>query len=235
MPQLSQTREFLKVVRLPEAERGARLIELRRVLAEKFPTEPPPKIGVIGTGIEAIDRVEGGLRLGATTEFSGSASGNSLVLAALLSMLIKEQRLGALVDCGSFFDPGSFQATALKRLLWVRCGSASEAVKAADLLLRDGNLSLLMLDLQGANMRRLGTPASTWHRFQRVGEQGTMALAVFTPQPMVEGASVKVATELQWNFESIADRRVEILSRLRARVSARRSMVTPIGREVLIA
>jgi hypothetical protein len=232
---LSQTREFSKVVRLPQAERGARLIELRRVLAEEFPTEPMPKIGVIETGLEIIDCVEGGLRLGATTEISGSAGGNSLVLAALLSMLAKEQRLGALVDCGSFFDPGSFQPPALKRLLWVRCGLAAEAIKAADLLLRDGNLSVLMLDLQGADMRRLGTPASTWHRFQRVVEQGNMALAVFTPRPMVEGASVRISTEWRWDFKAIADRRMEILAGLQAHVSARRSMVMSTGPEVLTA
>jgi hypothetical protein len=36
----------------------------------------------------------------------------------------------------------------LARLLWVRCGEPRAALKAVDLLLHDGNLRLLVLDLQ---------------------------------------------------------------------------------------
>ena len=116
----------------------------------------------------------------------------------------------------------------MKRLLWVRCGLPGEAVKAADLLLRDGNLSLLVVDLQGAECRGVGRiPASTWHRFQRVVEQGNMALAILTPRPLVEGASVKISVDWRWDFEAMADRRTELLARLSARVSSRRSLVVP--------
>lgn len=209
---------------IPSAN-GTRLIELRRVLAEKFPAAPVPKTGILPTGIEVIDRVEGGLRLGAMTEISGTPAGSSLLLAAMLSMMAKEKRLGALVDCGAFFDPGSFRPGALKRMLWVRCGLPAEAVKAADLLLRDGNLSLLVLDLQGAELR--GVPANTWHRFQRLVEQGSMALAVFTPRPLVEGASVRICVNWRWNFQAIEDRRMQLLASLGARVTSRRSLATP--------
>lgn len=236
MPIALTTRENSKIVPLPQAERGARLIELRRVLGEKFPSAPVRRSGTLATGIEAIDRVEGGLRLGALTEISGTPAGGSLILAALLSMLGKEKRLGALVDSGRFFDPGSFRPGALKRLLWVRCGLPAEAVKAADLLLRDGNLSLLIVDLQGAELRGgLRIPASTWHRFQRVVEQGDVALVIFTPRPVVEGASVRITADWRWDFEALAERRTELLSRLAARVSSRRSIATPDGLERRIA
>lgn len=228
MPITITTRPFSKVVPLLQAERGARLIELRRVLADRFPSAPARTSGILATGIEAIDRVDGGLRLGAMTEISGTPAGSALLLAALISMLGKEKRLGALVDCGSFFDASSFGAAGLKRLLWVRCRLPAEAVKAADLLLRDGNLSLLAVDLQGAECRGVGRiPASTWHRFQRVVEQGNMALAIFTPRPLVEGASVKISVDWRWNFEAMADRRTELLAGLSARVSSRRSLATP--------
>lgn len=217
-------RQNTKVVALGQAERGTRLIELRQALAKKFPAAPVPKIGILPTGIEVIDRVEGGLRLGAMTEISGTPAGSSLLLAAMISMLAKEKRLGALVDCGRYFDPGSFRPAALKRLLWVCCGLPAEAVKAADLLLRDGNLSLLVLDLQGSELR--GVPANTWHRFQRVVEQGSMALAVFTPRPMVEGASVKISVNWEYDFDAIADRRTLLLGRLAARMSSRRAIST---------
>jgi len=221
-----------RVVPLPQAARGARLIALQAVLAEKFPSVPVRQPGVLPTGIEAIDRVEGGLRLGAMTEISGTPAGSSLLLAAMLAALAKEKRIGALVDCGNFFDPGSFQPTCLKRLLWVRCGLPAEAVKAADLLLRDGNLSLLVIDLQGIGLRgAVRIPANTWHRFQRVVEQGNMALAVFSQRPMVEGASVRISLDWQWNFPSLADRRTELLAGLSARVSSRRPLAMPSGLE----
>ncbi|MGA3171978.1 MAG: hypothetical protein ABSE62_13305 [Chthoniobacteraceae bacterium] len=225
-------RQNSRVVPLPQAERGARLIALQAVLAEKFPSIPVCHTGIMPTGIEAIDRVEGGLRLGAMTEISGTQAGSSLLLAALLGTLAKEKRLGALVDCGKFFDPGSFQPSCLKRLLWVRCGLPAEAVKAADLLLRDGNLSLLVIDLQGAELRgALRIPANTWHRFQRVVEQGNMALAIFSSRPLVEGASVKIALDWRWNFPALAERRTELLTRLSARASSRRHLVMPSGLE----
>ena len=205
--------------------RGQRLADLRLVLAAKFPVAPVHQAGILPTGIQVIDRVEGGIRLGAITEISGTPAGSSLLLAAMLSMLGKEKRLGALVDCGRFFDPGSFEPLGLKRLLWVRCGLPAEAVKVADLLLRDGNLCLLILDLQGAELRGVGRiPANTWHRFQRVVEQGNMALAVFTPRPLVEGASVKISVDWRWNFEALAERRNTMLAGLVARISSRRSL-----------
>jgi hypothetical protein len=215
-----------KVVPVLLAERTARLAELRQVLAEKYPTGQLPKSGILPTGIGVIDRVEGGLRVGAVTEISGRPGGSSLMLAGLVSMLAREKRLGALVDCGEFFDPGSIAPELLKRLLWVRSGTPGDAVKTADLLLRDGNLSLLMLDLQGAELRGVGrVPANTWHRFQRVVEQSSMSLVVFTSRPLVEGASVRVAAEWGGNFEAIADRRTDLLARLSARISSRRSVV----------
>jgi hypothetical protein len=225
-------RQNSRVVPLSQADRGARLIALQAILAEKFPSIPIRHTGILPTGIEAIDRVEGGLRLGAMTEISGTPAGSSLLLAALLGTLTREKRLGALVDCGKFFDPGSFQPTCLKRLLWVRCGLPAEAVKAADLLLRDGNLSLLVIDLQGAELRgALRIPANTWHRFQRVVEQGNMALAVFSSRPVVEGASVKITVDWHWNFAALAERRKELLARLSARAFSRRHLVMPGGLE----
>jgi hypothetical protein len=58
------------VVSLP-ASRVERLAALRSVLAEKFPTAPIRANGIIATGIEALDCVEGGLRLSAMTEIAG--------------------------------------------------------------------------------------------------------------------------------------------------------------------
>jgi hypothetical protein len=216
------------VIPLP-AERGTRLIELRKLLAGKYPEEAPRRPGILETGVAAVDSLEGGLRLGALTEISGSSAGNSLLLQAMLTLLRRQKRLGALIDCGSFFDPDSFHPASLARLLWVQCATPAVAVKAADLLLRDSNLSLLLLDLQGAPARELRrVPASTWHRFQRLVEPSNTALVVFTLQPIVESAAVRVTADWPRNFAALTARRTQLLSALAARLFPRRRLTPPV-------
>jgi hypothetical protein len=212
------------------------LVELRKLLAGKYPEEAPRRPGVLETGLSAVDQLEGGLRLGALTEISGSPAGNSLLLHALLVLLRRQKRLGALIDCGSFFDPDSFHPASLRRLLWVQCTTPAIAVKAADLLLRDSNLCLLLLDLQDAGPRELRrVPASTWHRFQRLVEPSNTALLVFTRQPMIESAAVRIAAGWSWDFSKLTTRRRQLLSTLAARVFPRRHLSPPIFSEQRIA
>src|SRR5579871_2224308 len=85
--------------------RGERVIELRRLLTEKYPEEALRRAGFLETGLAVIDQVEGGLRLGALTEISGSPAGNSLLLQSMMTLLRRQRYLGALIDCGGFFDP----------------------------------------------------------------------------------------------------------------------------------
>jgi hypothetical protein len=217
------------IIPLPlESAREAQLLALRELLAGKYPEEAPHRSGFLETGVEAVDRIEGGLRLGALTEISGSAAGNSLLLQTLLERLRRQQRLGALIDCGAFFDPDSFHPASLPRLLWVQCATPAVAAKAADLLLRDGNLSLLLLDLQDARPRELRrVPASTWHRFQRLVEPSNTALVVFTRQPIVESAAVRIATTWPRNFAALTARRSQLLAALETRVFPRRRLALP--------
>ena len=215
------------IIPLP-VDRGARLIELRKLLAGKYPEETPRRAGILETGLPTVDQLEGGLRLGALTEISGSPAGNSLLLQSMMTLLRRKRHLGALIDCGSFFDPDSFHPASLPRLLWVQCPTPAIAVKAADLLLRDSNLGLLLLDLQGAKPRELRRiPASTWHRFQRLVEPSNSALVVFTRQPIVESAAVRIAAGWSWNFAALTARRTQLLAALLARVFPRRCHLTP--------
>ncbi|MEM7148126.1 MAG: hypothetical protein AAF591_23690 [Verrucomicrobiota bacterium] len=91
-----------------------------------------------------------------------------------------------LVDGSDSFDPQSHHPHTLHRLLWVRCHTAADAVKAADLLLRDGNLPLILLDLllnPLPELQRL--PPSAWHRLRALAEKTGAALLAFTPSPKI--------------------------------------------------
>jgi len=92
----------------------------------------------------------------------------------------------------------------LHQLLWVRCVQALEGVKAADLLLRDGNFPLVILDLilnPPQELRKI--PQTTWYRLQRLVESMSTACLVLTRYEMVSSAQLKVVLENSWNLESL--------------------------------
>src|SRR6185436_18590070 len=64
---------------------------------------------------------------------------------------------------------------------------------AADLLARDANLGLVVLDLRRApesDLRRI--PGPQWYRLQRAVEPTDLALVVFTPRPSVPSAQLRL-------------------------------------------
>ena len=91
---------------------------------------------------------------------------------ALLRQARRANQWVALVDAQDSFDPSKLGEAVFSRLVWVRCRDAAQALKATDLLLRDGNLPLVLLDLQmnpAAELRKI--PATTWHRWQRLSTE----------------------------------------------------------------
>ena len=92
----------------------------------------------------------------------------------------------ALVDGSDGFAPGAVPAEMLRHLVWVRCRAPGEAFAAADILVRDGNYAVVVLDLRGCAERVLRrTPASTWYRLQRAAEASSVAVLVQTESLLV--------------------------------------------------
>jgi len=199
------------------------LAGLRELLHEKFPTVEVRSKGVLATGLEDLDQSSGGLTVGVVTEMVGPTSAGAMLIETTLKILAREHCFGALVEAGDSFNPQDSDASALRRLLWVRSPSVMTAVRAVDLLLRDGNLRVLLLDLQTASMRELRRiPASTWHRFQRLVEVSNMIFIVLSSQPMVEAAKVRIAIPRRWTLQAMRERRRHLLQRLSAQVFERR-------------
>ena len=166
-------------------------------------------------GFAPLDAQSGGLQRGVVTEVASSSGSGSLFLEAMLKATREARCFAAVIDGGRSFDPQERDPAALARLLWVMCHSAAQAIKAADLFLRDGNLPLILLDLQPLplpELRRI--PANTWHRFQRLVEQTATAFVVLSPPPIVEGAWVRLAIHHRWNLEAMRQRRAFLLEEL---------------------
>jgi hypothetical protein len=76
----------------------------------------------------------------------------------------------------------------------VRCQSVPEALKATDLMLRDSNFSLVMLDLKlnpESQLRKI--PATTWYRLQRLIEKTATVFVIFTPCLLVKAIRQRVS------------------------------------------
>lgn len=195
-----------------------KLVELRALLAEKFPQAAAKTGGVFPTGVPEAD-----LQRGIVTEVSGSSGCGALFLEALIHSAQTNGAMVALVDGASGFDPA--QLPAGSRLLWVLCKEAQSAIKAADLLLRDGNLPLVVLDLQMNPFTELSRiPATTWYRFQRILEQTDAAFAILTPRPTVSSAAARLILRNRWTLRAMRQRRSEL--RLEVEPVNRRALTT---------
>jgi hypothetical protein len=157
-----------------------KIVELRQVLAERFPREIPPPASLLTTGIECLDRsLEGGMRRGTITQLVApypSCGSASLLHDLIDSMHAAASQFVALIDGKNSFEP--LGNTDL--LLWIRCENANQAIRATDLIIRDGNIVLSILDLKQNEVQELRkVPLTAWYRLQRVAaDSGTTLLLI---------------------------------------------------------
>jgi hypothetical protein len=188
----------------PLAAKGlAKIVELRALLVQKFPTAHAQPLGPVvrGCGLPTLDALGAGL--GALTECVAPAgSGAALLLRRMVAETVAAQRMVALVDGSDCFDPCR-STDYRKRLVWVRCQSLQHALKAADLLLRDGNLPLVLVDLQMLPERELlRTPSSSWLRLRALAERAGALLLLLTPTTAVPCAQHRI--QLCWELDMMA-------------------------------
>lgn len=120
-----------------------------------------------------------------------------------------------LIDGADSFDPSSFSEAACSKLLWVRCGTALEMIKAADLLVQDGNVPFVLLDATGMERRDLASiPASAWWRIKQTAERTGGRAVVLAPHPLVPCASKRLTLSANLSLRDFDRTREELLARL---------------------
>src|SRR5205807_5865427 len=183
------------------------IIDLRKALSERFPQRPAPAASVLTTGLSFLDQTSGGgLPRSAITELitPRASGGSASLIHALLQSAQRDRHFVALIDGSDSFDPGSSDNSALRHLLWIRCRKASDAIKAADLLLRDGNFPLVIVDLMlntAQELRKI--PQTSWYRLQRLVEAVPTACLVINRQGVVSSAQLKIVLENSWTLETL--------------------------------
>ena len=200
------------------------LVSLRRVLSERFPKAHSNRrqlvaSPIVATGIPALDQLlGGGWPQGKISELvgAGPGSGSAQVIRALLDRVAASGLFLALVDGMDSFDVDAVEADVLTRLLWVRCAKVDEALRAADILLRDRNFPFVVVDLKlnpVAQLRRIRS--SVWHRFRRLQEQNGTTLLVVTPTQLVGGAHCRVRIESELGIQAMTRSPGEVVNSLR--------------------
>src|SRR6202050_4333985 len=128
----------------------------------------------VATGIPEIDALTGGLPRGALTEIFGPAcSGGTSFLFSALGARTGHDEACALIDGSDTFDPCSAAAAGvdLKKLLWVRCHSIEQTLRATDLLLQSGGFGFIAVDVSDISPKLVRhVPLDSWFRFRRAVE-----------------------------------------------------------------
>jgi hypothetical protein len=196
---------------------SAKIIDLRNLLAERFSHPSLTTATRLISGLPFLDeRIGGGLPRAAITELisSRTSGGSASLIRALVHCAYRDHYFLALIDGRDSFDPCGLDNTWLQHLLWVRCDKAPEAMKAADLLLRDGNFPLVIVDLvlnAPDELRKI--PQTNWYRLQRLVEMVPTACLVLTRYEMVSSAQLKLVLENSWEIQTFETE--DALSRLR--------------------
>ena len=162
---------------------------LRSLLAARFPEKARKPCGGVSVSVRSIDdALGGGLPAGRLTELVSpvASGGGQTVIAKLLRATQAARQRIALVDGSDGFAPEAVPDEMLRHLVWVRCRVPEQAFAAADILVRDGNYAVVVMDLRGCAERVLHrTPAATWYRLQRAAEGSSVAVLVQTQSLLV--------------------------------------------------
>lgn len=206
--------------------------QLRHELGDRLTNTHRVPSRTLRTGVPMLDNATGGIPIAAVTELvcAAPSSGGHLLVGQLLAVTRQTRQRVALVDSHDSFDPASFSTDGLAHLLWIRCSGTPPALQAADLLARDANLSLVILDLRRAPEAELRRISSTqWYRFQRIVEPTDLALVVTTPRPTVPSAQVRFLLNTSPGFASLGQERPGLVAALAPALQRQRLQVSATG------
>ncbi|WP_158792124.1 hypothetical protein [Granulicella sp. L60] len=193
-------------------------VQVESMLESRIPSALTPKIKPplesMSCGISDIDRFKAFGR-GTLVEICGAPStGRTTLLHGLLAQCTAGGEAAAVIDTSDTFDPvsASQSGVVLREVLWVRCGvprnqgralsRLDQALGAIDLLLQNGGLGLIALDLANVPIRDARQiPLSAWFKFRRAVEDTRTLLVVLAQQPNAGSSSATMLDVSQSSVE----------------------------------
>jgi hypothetical protein len=152
----------------------------------------PPRVGdaaAIPTGIAALDRAlsDGGVPSGRLTEIQGArGSGRTTLVRHLVLTAVESRRWVAVIDSSRTLAPREWAEAGESGRLWViRPPGADRSAWCADILLRSGAFSLVVLDSPPALPRPVAI------RLTRLAKEHDVAFVVVGDHPVI-GSAVRL-------------------------------------------
>jgi hypothetical protein len=207
----------------------ATLADLRRLLADRFPTSPARDGRVVATGVLAVDEaLGGGLGAGTFTEVVSArpSCGGQLITTALIEATRTAGQRLALLDAANAFAMDSFDHdnALTAHLVWFRGTHLRAFWQAVDIVLRDANFAAVVMDLRSLpefEIKR--TPATTWYRLQRAIEQSEAAVLVHTDFAVVPCANRRLILAEPLTMAAFKTDRRELQAALRPQLQLQRN------------
>ncbi len=196
------------------------LAALRALVAAWSPSDTRTGVAV-PTGVPSLDTaLGGGLPGGLLTELvCPPGHGGQLALARLLETTRAARQRVALIDATDAFAPEAVPPDELRHLVWVRGRSLSEALGAADILVRDGNYAVVLLDVRDVPVSALQrTPATLWHRLHRAVEPQPAAALGLSRHGLVPAVRRRLALAAPWMAGGPRASRADLAARLQTRM-----------------
>src|SRR6202022_2157672 len=129
---------------------------------------------VVRTGIDALDAaLGGGFPRGTIGTLEGPPSSGRSALAARLLAAATRRGLGAAVGVDLFPPALAAAGVRLERLLIVRTGEPVEAARAADIIVRSGAFTVVVIPTLPSGR---GTGSATWTRLASLAHRGNLLL-----------------------------------------------------------
>lgn len=148
-----------------------------------------------------------------------SSAGLSLIVASMLAHEPAHTSVPelALIDGRDSFDPCSFSPSECSKLLWIRCQTPEQSIKAADLILRDGNLPRVVIDLLAfpfSDLRKI--PSSSWHRLKHLIETNDLSLVALSPHALIPCVRTRLSIISGFELKHLTSNRSELIAQVRA-------------------
>ncbi|HNK44773.1 MAG TPA: hypothetical protein PKI49_16195 [Pseudomonadota bacterium] len=169
--------------------RQAAIAKLRQACRSEVQMSKAPPLP---TGFAVIDEsLGGGLPRGQIVEAVGKVGRLSLALS-VLAKATQQKETAVFIDGADALDPGGAMAQGidLRRLLWARVKNGNSALRAADLTLGAGGVSLIVLYLVGVADAQQLVRAALWSRLQHRAQRAKAALLVVTEKPLAQSFAV---------------------------------------------
>src|SRR5688572_26985208 len=155
----------------------------------------PPRVGdavAIPTGIEALDHAltDGGVPAGRLTEIQGArGSGRTTLVRHLVMTAVAARRWVAVIDGSRTLAPREWAEAGDSGRLWIiRPTGADRSTWCADILLRSGAFSLVVLDGAPALPRQVAV------RLTRLAREHDVALVIVGDSPVI-GSAVRLRVQ----------------------------------------